>query len=187
MRLDKIIFKVLFKIILYFNLKILKICTDEPKTDKLVELLKTLGMIPLQKGFFKFHSESNKNSKKPKSGIYYYEVLLNGKPIGHVDSNQIEHLTSKLRYLKALATSQNKESDQILSKYIEICHVPKINLENCNYNLYPGLYIFTNSGRMMRPVVNLTTNNVEYIGTMEQCYLHVCIKPEEFIENVNIL
>jgi hypothetical protein len=39
---------------------------------------------------------------------------------------------------------------------------------------------------MMRPVKNLSTNDIEYIGTMEQCYLHVCVKPEEFVENVII-
>ena len=113
---------------------------------------------------------------------------MNGKLIGHVDSNEIENLTTKLRYLKALAT-QNKDNElaQGLPKYMEICHVPKINLENSTYSIYPGLFIFTNPGRMMRPVTNLTTNDIEYIGTMEQCYLHVCVRPEEFVENVNEL
>jgi hypothetical protein len=51
--------------------------------------------------------------------------------------------------------------------------------------MYPGLYLFTGSGRMMRPVTNLSTNNNEYIGTMEQGFLHICIKPEEFVEGVS--
>jgi DNA-directed RNA polymerase I subunit RPA2 len=167
-----------------------EICTDEPNTDRLVELLKTLGMIPLQSGIFKFKTDQKKTSS---SSTYYYEVLLNGKLLGYVDSNDIRNLTEKLRYLKALATlpleeQQKNENFQLiqgLSKYLEICHVPKIDLENCSYTLYPGLYIFTSPGRMMRPVKNLNTQKTEYIGTMEQCYLHVCIKSEEYVENVN--
>jgi DNA-directed RNA polymerase I subunit RPA2 len=143
-------------------------------------------MIPLQQGFFKFKSESNSKKSKP---TFYYEILLNGKLVGHIESSDIDNLTKKLRYLKALASSNNNENNlaQGLPKYMEICHVPKIDLENCSYSLYPGLYIFTTPGRMMRPLTNLTTNDIEYIGTMEQCYLHVCIKPEEFVENVIII
>ena len=148
-------------------------------------MLNSLGIIPVQQGFFKFKSESS--TKKSKS-TFYYEILLNGKLVGHVESAEIDDLTKKLRYLKALASNNNNENNlaQGLPKYMEICHVPKINLENCSYSLYPGLYIFTTPGRMMRPLTNLTTNDIEYIGTMEQCYLHVCIKPEEFVENVII-
>ena len=137
--------------------------------------------MPLQSGVFKFSTE-NKKSK-----IYYYEILLNGKLLGFVGSNEIEALKNKLRYLKALSTTAQGDENKLcegLPKYLEICHVPKIELANCNYSLYPALYLFTNPGRMVRPVKNLTTNQTEYIGTMEQCYLHVCIKPEEFVENV---
>jgi hypothetical protein len=74
-------------------------------------------------------------------------------------------------------------------KYMEICLLPKINKSESDntsaYSIYPGLYIFTGPGRMMRPVINLATNNNEYIGSMEQCYLHICIKPEEFVEGVS--
>jgi DNA-directed RNA polymerase I subunit RPA2 len=143
-------------------------------------------MAPFQSGFFKFQTQ--KSLKKSKT--YYYEVILNGKLVGYVESNEIEEMKKKLRYLKALATNSTqqeiKENPLIqgLSKYMEICHLPKVDLENCNYNLYPALYIFTTPGRMMRPVKNLLTNGNEYIGTMEQCYLHVCCSPEEFVENV---
>ena len=141
-------------------------------------------MIPLQSGLFKFNDDKAKKSKS-----YFYEVLLNGKVLGYVDSNEIEQLKTKLRYLKALATSSKAKENSLaqgLPKYMEICHVPKIDLDGCSYSLYPGLYLFTSPGRMMRPVQNLNTNENEYIGTMEQCYLHVCIKPEEFVENVTI-
>lgn len=140
-------------------------------------------MLPLQSGLFVFNNELNTKRSK----TFYYEVLLNGKLVGYVESNDIDDLKNKLRYLKAISsTSLAKENPlaQCIPKYMEICHVPKIELSNCNYSLYPGLYLFTTPGRMMRPLKNLTTNENEYIGTMEQCYLHICIKPEEFLEDV---
>ena len=142
----------------------------------------------MQSGLFKFNSVE-KSSKKNASKTFHYEIMLNGCVLGYVDSSEIEELILKLRYLKALASTPNgvKENELAkgLPKYMEICHVPKIDLNNNTYSLYPGLYLFTTPGRMMRPVKNLSTNDIEYIGTMEQCYLHVCVKPEEFVENVN--
>lgn len=151
-----------------------------------MELLKSLGMIPIQSGLFKFSTTSSQSN--------YYEVILNGKMIGYVPDDQAQQVAYKLRYLKALATSstveQIKENPTIqgLSKYMEICLLPKVDAElKTEYNLYPGLFIFTTPGRMMRPVKNLITGGEEYIGSLEQCYLHICIKPEEFIPEVNFI
>ncbi len=147
----------------------------------MLEVLKLFGMLPLQSGLFKFNIDSKK------SKVYYYEVLINGKLVGFIDSSEIEEIKNKLRYLKALSTTSEASQNSLtqgIPKYMEICHVPKIELSNCNFSVYPGLYIFTSPGRMMRPVKNLTTNQTEFIGTMEQCYLHVCVKPEEFVEDV---
>ncbi|XP_014679308.1 PREDICTED: DNA-directed RNA polymerase I subunit RPA2-like, partial [Priapulus caudatus] len=47
---------------------------------------------------------------------------------------------------------------------------------------YPALYLFTTPARMMRPVLNLTTNTVEMIGTFEQVYMNICVVPEEAID-----
>ena len=196
-----------------------KICTDEPSTDKLVELLGSLGMLPLESGLFKFKGDSSSLSaaaaaasqesgkKSSKGGGFFYEILVNGRLVGYVAASEVESMKAKLRYLKALATLQSskpssaagaelngQDSESIESQaardlptHMEICHVPRIELENCTYGLYPGVYIFTTPGRMMRPIRNLQTSHVEYVGTMEQCYLHVCVKPEEFIEGVCVV
>lgn len=128
--------------------------------------------------------ELNSNSSNSHSGSSYLDVVLNGRLIGHVHTNRVDELKNKLRYLKALATAFPTNSSDV-SKYMEICHLPRSNVST--YTLYPGLYLFTTPGRMMRPVRNLHTNQIEYIGTMEQCYLHVCISPKEFVENVSII
>lgn len=51
---------------------------------------------------------------------------------------------------------------------------------------YPGLFLFTNAARMMRPVINLATQKIEYIGTFEQIYMEICVIPEEAYEGVNM-
>jgi hypothetical protein len=111
-------------------------------------------MIPMQSGIFKFNN-GEKSSKKTAIKTFNYEILLNGRVLGYVDSSEIEELILKLRYLKALASMPNganqNEFANGLPKYMEICHVPKIDLNNNTYSLYPGLYLFTSPGRMMRP------------------------------------
>lgn len=51
---------------------------------------------------------------------------------------------------------------------------------------YPGLFLFTNAARMMRPVINLATQKIELIGTFEQIYLDICVVPQEAYDGVNI-
>lgn len=62
----------------------------------------------------------------------------------------------------------------------EICLVPKTKFAS----QYPGLYIFTSTARMIRPVWNLATDCKEWIGTFEQVYMDICITPEEAIQGV---
>lgn len=50
---------------------------------------------------------------------------------------------------------------------------------------FPGLYLFTSIARMMRPVMNLQLNKVEYIGTFEQLYLDICIISKEAFPGVS--
>lgn len=65
---------------------------------------------------------------------------------------------------------------------LEIALVPKKTVPA----QYPGLYLFTNAARMMRPVMNLAVKKVELIGTFEQVYLDICVTPEETYGGVSI-
>lgn len=51
---------------------------------------------------------------------------------------------------------------------------------------YPGLYLFTNAARMMRPVMNLAAQQIELLGTFEQVYLDICVIPEEAYNGVSM-
>ena len=64
---------------------------------------------------------------------------------------------------------------------MEICLVPKTTCAS----QYAGLYLFTSTARMMRPVINLSLNLVEMIGTFEQVYMHICITPDEAHDGVS--
>lgn len=65
---------------------------------------------------------------------------------------------------------------------LEIALVPKKKVPA----QYPGLFLFTNAARMMRPVINLAVQKIELIGTFEQIYMDICVVPEEAYEGVNI-
>lgn len=52
---------------------------------------------------------------------------------------------------------------------------------------FPGIFIFTNPARMVRPVKNLVSKTTELIGTLEQVYLHVALNPEDVIPGVSFL
>jgi RNA polymerase Rpb2, domain 5./RNA polymerase I, Rpa2 specific domain. len=51
--------------------------------------------------------------------------------------------------------------------------------------LYPGLYLFTGPGRMLRPVMNLAAGNIEWIGTFEQVFMDICITMKEAYPGVS--
>jgi DNA-directed RNA polymerase I subunit RPA2 len=67
-------------------------------------------------------------------------------------------------------------------KFTEIVLVPKR-----SKGQHPALYLYTSLARMMRPVINLQANEVEYIGTFEQLYLDICIVPEEAYQGVSLI
>ena len=58
---------------------------------------------------------------------------------------------------------------------LEVCFIP----ETARGGAYPGLYLFTDPCRMVRPVVNLSTGKVELIGPMAQTFMEIACRPEE--------
>ncbi|KAF8528844.1 hypothetical protein BU17DRAFT_37683 [Hysterangium stoloniferum] len=50
---------------------------------------------------------------------------------------------------------------------------------------YPGLYLFSTKARMMRPVKYLENNHNDSIGSFEQVYMDIAVKPEEIQEGTS--
>lgn len=90
-------------------------------------------------------------------GADHITVLLNGKVIGF--SAEPQRLLIGLRQLK---------EQHNLPETTEIaCFLDR--------PLFPAIYLFTSFGRLVRPVKNLASGQVEYIGPLEQTNLSIAV------------
>ncbi|XP_055337156.1 DNA-directed RNA polymerase I subunit RPA2-like [Paramacrobiotus metropolitanus] len=125
-----------------------------PVPPKFLDLLRSLGMIDpdaVPMGLF----------------MEYHVVMVDGKMVGWLPDHSAAEVVD---YLRVLKTSGSIPEDT------ELAFVPKSDYAG----QFPGLYVFLSSmGRFSRPVINLRTNTVEWIGSFEQVYLNICIKKEE--------
>ncbi|GFU14119.1 DNA-directed RNA polymerase I subunit RPA2 [Nephila pilipes] len=136
-----------------------RVVNTEVSKDHLFNIFCNYGMIPLD------------DPISVKSDFYI--VLFDGKVAGRVLERMALKFVTNLRALKSLG-------EQMVPDHMEICFIPKTK----HASQYPGIFIFTTISRMIRPVRNLTTNTTELIGTMEQVYLHIALKPEDIITGV---
>ncbi|KAM0678655.1 hypothetical protein BDAP_000764 [Binucleata daphniae] len=88
----------------------------------------------------------------------HIEVLMDGKLIGYIDNKIAIEFVSTIRRIRN--TKQRK---------IEVVYFAK---DDNKKSMYPFVCIFTGAGRLMRPVLN-SNNEIEYIGIMEQVFLHI--------------
>jgi DNA-directed RNA polymerase I subunit RPA2 len=49
---------------------------------------------------------------------------------------------------------------------------------------YPGLYLFTEAARMIRPVLQRATGKTEWIGPMEQAFMDIAVLDEDIREGI---
>lgn len=99
---------------------------------------------------------------------FYHLVYLDGKVIGWVSDNGVQELVDSLRHCKI-------HSLHHFPSNMEICLVPKRRVAA----QYPGVYIFTSPGRLIRPVTNLKHDKIELIGTFEQSYLQIAVTQKD--------
>ncbi|CAH1407605.1 unnamed protein product [Nezara viridula] len=132
---------------------------DEKLVSKLPSLLVSLGMQPW-----------NASGKIPNKLCYV--TMLDGRVVGHVPYMIAGRVVDKLRLLKI--------KGEKVPNTLEIVLVPKKDIAH----QHPGLFLFTGPARMMRPVMNLSVNQIELIGTFEQVYLDICITPEEAYKGI---
>ncbi|UMM10247.1 hypothetical protein L5515_000112 [Caenorhabditis briggsae] len=106
------------------------------------------------------------------SGEELYPVLMDGRFIGYVP---IAKAASIERYLRCAKVAK----DARIPYTAEIALVRRsTDIKNIQTQ-YPGIYILSDPGRLIRPVRNLALDSVEHIGTFEQVYLSVVLDPEE--------
>ena len=109
-------------------------------TSKLLETLPKLGA----KGLGTFAKETDT------------PICLNGRLIGWIEASRGRKFELELRRLKI---------NGVIPNTLEIVHAPKPeNRDEAVLN--PGIYLFTDPARFMRPVWNLVENKIEIIGCM---------------------
>ncbi|KAI0987754.1 hypothetical protein GJ496_003572 [Pomphorhynchus laevis] len=136
------------------------VSTDNDNTIDLIDMLISHGMTPDED--FKFERNNNDT----------YEIQLDGLVIGKINKSDANNLFQFLREQKAIGNAS-------VPKFLEICLI-----ESCyegENSLYPGVYLFSSANRMMRPVFNIATRTVEYVGTMEQVYMGIASEEKSFI------
>ncbi|XP_048486475.1 DNA-directed RNA polymerase I subunit RPA2 [Plutella xylostella] len=101
---------------------------------------------------------------------YSYSVFLDGRLVGRLPEASAARAVCHMRTLKI--------KGEKLPNSTEIVFVPK--KEICSQ--FPGIFLFTTEGRMVRPVINLAHQDVELVGGMEQLHLLVAITAEEATE-----
>ncbi len=94
------------------------------------------------------------------SGRTMLPIVLDGVPRLSIESQRIHNVAHFLRNLKC--------SGHII-KDLEVAAI------SGDEQTYPGLFLHTQAARMTRPVLNLSSRKVEYIGPMEQTYLMIGI------------
>lgn len=52
---------------------------------------------------------------------------------------------------------------------------------------FPGIFLFSGPARMMRPVKNISLNQIELIGSFEQVYLNVALQSDPIIPGVRLI
>ena len=141
---------------------------------ELCRLLAQMGMIPCGTGV---------GDGQQIPSLTSLPVCIDGRVIGAVgNSKDADSLVQQLRFLKA--TGGNGNWDTYLDPTMEIAYIPvPKNPEHRVVHGYAGIFLFTSPGRMIRPVINIHTNTIEWIGPMEQPYLEIACLSDDIRAN----
>lgn len=100
-------------------------------------------------------------------GPQHISVLVDGIVFGGILEHDAPSVVQQLRLLKI---TQEKLDGVKLDITTELALLHR---STHGAGVYPGLYIFTQPGRLIRPVLNLETQSIEWIGPMEQVFMDI--------------
>ncbi|KAI9886360.1 MAG: DNA-directed RNA polymerase I subunit RPA2 [Watsoniomyces obsoletus] len=96
-------------------------------------------------------------------------VVLDGKIMGWTSPAQAKIVSDTLRYWKV--DGRNK-----VPRELEIGYVP-----GSRGGQYPGVYLFSQQARMIRPVRYLPLDQLDYVGPFEQPHMSIACTPQEIV------
>mmetsp|Transcript_1936 Transcript_1936/g.3081 ORF Transcript_1936/g.3081 Transcript_1936/m.3081 type:complete len:579 (+) Transcript_1936:132-1868(+) len=107
----------------------------------------------------------------------FVPVLLDGVVLGGLSPGLLQEVVAQLRILKSLCGSAGPAPVGLaglrrwsLDPTIELACIPPARVGS---GAYPGLYLFTQPGRLVRPVLQLRSGLPEWVGPMEQVFLEI--------------
>ncbi|KAI1921534.1 DNA-directed RNA polymerase I subunit RPA2 [Ophidiomyces ophidiicola] len=100
-------------------------------------------------------------------------VVLDGRILGYCSPKQGRVIADTLRHWKV-------EGHAKLPTELEIGYIP-----NSNGGQYPGVYLFSQSARMYRPVKYLPLDKLDYVGPFEQPFMEIACLPAEIESGVS--
>ena len=132
-------------------------------------------------------------------------VLLDGVVLGGIHESILASVVTQLRFIKSLChihqsthgdSGSNSSQSGLqmganfdskrwsLDPTIELACIP---LAKFGGGAYPGLYLFTQPGRFIRPVHQLASRRVEWIGPIEQVYMEIaCLAEDVRVDTTHI-
>lgn len=99
-------------------------------------------------------------------------VQLDGKVIGFCEARMARDVALQLRHWKVQSHPQ-------VPKELEIGLVPPL-----KDGQYPGLFLFSNPTRMLRPVKYLATGKEDLVGSFEQVYMDIACLKEDIVPGI---
>lgn len=110
-------------------------------------------------------------------------VLLDGRLVGRCLAADASRAVAGLRDIKAVSPPASGSGSGTASSPPPTRRVPEfleasLVLPRTN-GLWPGIFLFTTPGRMMRPVMQLHTGRCEWIGTLEQIHMDIAVTAKE--------
>lgn len=89
-------------------------------------------------------------------------VILDGAVVGVIHEGGTAQVAARLREMKV------DQACEAVPATLEVGVVPA-----SEGGPYPGMFLFTNAARMVRPVVHLASGKLEYIGSFEQVFMDI--------------
>ena len=96
-------------------------------------------------------------------------VQIDGRIVGYCAPRQALIIAQTLRHWKV-------SGEEKIPLELEIGHVP-----NSNGGLYPGLFLFSQAARMLRPVQYLPLGKLDLVGPFEQPFMNIACLPADVI------
>lgn len=145
--------------------------THEPEDPEgthadIVILLTQLGMVP-----------ASAASPTPPSHLI---IMLDGRVLGSIKATLAPALVAHLRGIKAAKLALEEDltpeaavptilaEEDAVPAHMEVIHIP---FERGAP--YPGIFLFTQAARMIRPVRQVASRAAELLGTLEQCNMSI--------------